>query len=240
MKYCSKCGEQNPDEAKFCKKCGEQLSQLSFTQKEKYNSLQKERESLSERCQELIAFYNDRKQLYECLLKDDQYETAIKDSQKIIERNKVVCYNLEREGKRNFIIAAIICSIIVIAVLVFCVHCILEAIHYSDNPISQIEIYVLFFFLSSLPFISLGIIESVYDKRIERSWMSYENDFTQTYLTPFIQKHEDGYEMIGRSNDALLYEIFEPEEITSIILQEIEKIENDIKILDKELGRMTK
>jgi hypothetical protein len=46
--------------------------------------------------------------------------------------------------------------------------------------------------------------------------------------------------MIGRSNDALLYEICEPEEITSIILQEIENIENDIKILDKELGRMTK
>ena len=80
MKYCSKCGEQNPDEAKFCKKCGEQLSQLSFTQKEKYDSLQKERESLTERCQRLITLYNDRKQLYEQLLIDDQYKAAIKDS----------------------------------------------------------------------------------------------------------------------------------------------------------------
>lgn len=26
MKYCSKCGEQNPDEAKFCAHCGELLS----------------------------------------------------------------------------------------------------------------------------------------------------------------------------------------------------------------------
>lgn len=25
MKYCSKCGEQNPDEAKFCGKCGASL-----------------------------------------------------------------------------------------------------------------------------------------------------------------------------------------------------------------------
>ena len=25
MKYCSKCGEQNPDEAKFCSKCGCEL-----------------------------------------------------------------------------------------------------------------------------------------------------------------------------------------------------------------------
>ncbi len=26
MKYCSKCGEQNPDEAKFCSSCGEPLT----------------------------------------------------------------------------------------------------------------------------------------------------------------------------------------------------------------------
>ena len=28
MKYCSKCGEQNPDEAKFCKKCGTKFMEM--------------------------------------------------------------------------------------------------------------------------------------------------------------------------------------------------------------------
>lgn len=32
MKYCSKCGEQNPDEAKFCKSCGEQFITKEKTQ----------------------------------------------------------------------------------------------------------------------------------------------------------------------------------------------------------------
>lgn len=35
MKYCSKCGEQNPDEAKFCKSCGE-----PFITKEKTQPMQ--------------------------------------------------------------------------------------------------------------------------------------------------------------------------------------------------------
>lgn len=32
MKYCSKCGEQNPDEAKFCKACGEPFVMKEETQ----------------------------------------------------------------------------------------------------------------------------------------------------------------------------------------------------------------
>lgn len=32
MKYCSKCGEQNPDEAKFCKSCGEPFVMQEETQ----------------------------------------------------------------------------------------------------------------------------------------------------------------------------------------------------------------
>ena len=253
MKYCSKCGEQNPDEAKFCKKCGEPLSKMSFTQKEKYDSLQKERDNLTERCQNLIAFYNDRKQLYEQMREDDQYEAAIKDSRSIIEHNKAVRYELEEEGKRTFIIAAVICSIIGIAIIAFCCYYIWidilhESFSFSNQSYDDIfatilwgtEVLGMGVIVSCIPAISLVVIENRYDKRIEKAWMPYENDITQKYLTPFIQKHEERYKMIGKSNNALLYEICEPEETTSVILQKIEEIDNRIKDLDQEMRLLTK
>ena len=252
MKYCSKCGEQNPDEAKFCKKCGEQLSQLSFTQKEKYDSLQKERESLTERCQRLITLYNDRKQLYEQLLIDDQYKAAIKDSLKIIDHNEAVRYELKKEGKRKFTIAAIICSFIGIAIIAFCcyyiwINILHESFSFSNQEFVEIA-YAIFYSLailllgvlvSCVPVISLVVIETKYDdKHIEKELESYENDFTRAHLTPFIQKYEEEYKVIRWNS--LYYEICDPNEITQVILQKIEELEKRIKELDVELNRMTK
>ena len=76
------------------------------------------------------------------------------------------------------------------------------------------------------------------NKHIDESLKSYENEITKTYLSPFMQKHENEYKFIGRNN--LIYEICAPDEITQLILQKIDEIEKHIKQLNKEMLLMTK
>lgn len=260
-----------------CPKCGEPRSQLSRTEKEKYDSMPKERESLSdgyqglsfvqkerydslqqererlyERCHGLIAFFNERKQLYERLRNDVQYGAAIKDSRNIIEHNK----DVENKRLENGCVPAIIMVIIynlVIPIGVLGLYGVFVVISKEDFLRSnQVSGWVLvcvailaFIYIIIIAKISFNIAQKIVNriiekdnKHIDESLKSYENEITKTYLSPFMQKHENEYKFIGRNN--LIYEICAPDEITQLILQKIDEIEKHIKQLNKEMLLMTK
>lgn len=197
--------------------CGNTIVDASSPWKERYDTLQEEREELLAKMRQLSLFETARQKMYSTLKQDGKFEIAMQENREIIKSN--------REGKIHpagkFGLAMIGIGVILLAV----------GGVLGNNLIMGIGGIVA----------GTGVVLGIGGLAASTEQSLVNNQYITNFLTPFIEGHRKDYSDAGVNNytqGILESEIIEPEEISKKISQKIEELTNKIEDIDHQVQLM--
>lgn len=197
--------------------CDNAAMESSNPWKERYDALQKEREDLLAKMEQLSLFATARQKMFSTLKQDGNYKAAMQENVGIIKS--------EREGKMHPVFKFGL-AVVGIGILIL-------GIGGGMNKDSLMG--------TGGILIGVGIVLVIGGLAVSVEPELVDNQYITNFLRPFIEGHRKDYSNAGVYNDSqnvLKSEIAEPEDISKKISQKIDELTNKIEDINHQMQLM--